>query len=156
MPDMAPRRKMLVSRALRRRSTYTESLAWNLLRNRRFLGLKFRRQYGIAGFVVDFYCPDLKLAIEIDGASHDGREGYDVWRQLLIEDEFISFVRVTMDELVSNPGALLERIHEVAKLRQRKSLTLRQAQRGAPNPSPRRTGAERGASPVDTIERHSL
>jgi very-short-patch-repair endonuclease len=111
-----------------------------LLRNRRFLDLKFRRQYGVAGFVVDFYCPDLKLAVEIDGSSHDGRESYDAWRQRLIEEESISFVRITTDELVVNPDVLLERIREVRRCasrvpRERKSLT--------PNPSP--TMLERGA-----------
>lgn len=128
MPNMTPRRKMLVSRDLRRRSTYTEKLAWNLLRNRRHLNLKFRRQYGVAGFVVDFYCPELNLAIEVDGSAHFGREGYDVWRQQLIEKESITFIRVTTEALESAPEQLLERIREVAEVRKRKSLT--------PNPSP--------------------
>lgn len=110
MPDMTPRRKMLLSRDLRRRSTYTEKLAWNLLRDRRCFNLKFRRQYGVAGFIVDFYCPDLKLAIEIDGSSHIGREGYDEWRQQLIEQESISFIRITNEVLESNPEVLVDRI----------------------------------------------
>lgn len=112
MPDMTPRRKMLLSRELRRRSTYTEQIAWNLLRDRRCFNLKFRRQYGVAGFIVDFYCPELRLAIEIDGSSHVGREGYDAWRQRVIEEKSISFIRVTNEVLESNPEILFDRIRD--------------------------------------------
>ncbi len=48
-----------------------ERHAWSLLRNRRIGGLKFRRQHVIGAFIVDFYCADLRLVLELDGAPHD-------------------------------------------------------------------------------------
>jgi len=59
-----------LAREMRKQPTSGERLAWEKLRGRRLLGLKFRRQAPIAGFIVDFYCRELRLAIEIDGPSH--------------------------------------------------------------------------------------
>ena len=59
-----------LTRRLRKSSTDAESLAWTLLRDRRFLGLKFRRQYRIGKWVVDFYCFQHGLAVELDGSVH--------------------------------------------------------------------------------------
>jgi very-short-patch-repair endonuclease len=104
------RRKIAFSQGLRQRSTHTEEIAWSMLRDRRCLGLKFRRQYGISGFIIDFYCFEAKLAIEIDGSSHGGREEYDAMRQLMLENEGISFIRITGDELFASPDKLVESI----------------------------------------------
>jgi very-short-patch-repair endonuclease len=103
-------RKMRLSRELRQRSTYSETLAWNILRSRRIAGYKFRRQYGVCGFILDFYCFELKLAIEIDGGFHDTRKDYDAMRQEIIEREGISFVRISADDLVESPERLPEKI----------------------------------------------
>ncbi len=54
-------------RSLRRRSTKAERTLWQNLRERGFEGYKFRRQVSVGFFVLDFYCPELKLAIEVDG-----------------------------------------------------------------------------------------
>jgi very-short-patch-repair endonuclease len=62
--------KLSFARSLRRAPTPAESVAWNLLRDRRMLGLKFRRQQLVLGFVVDFYCAELRLALELDGGIH--------------------------------------------------------------------------------------
>lgn len=59
-------------RELRRNMTKAECLVWEKLRGRRFLGLKFHRQYSVDRFILDFYCPKLRLAIELDGSVHDG------------------------------------------------------------------------------------
>jgi len=56
-------------RELRRQETEAEKLAWHLLRDRR-TGLKFRRQFPIGNYVVDFYCFELRLAVELDGSAH--------------------------------------------------------------------------------------
>ena len=58
------------TRQLRKSATDAESLAWALLRDRRLLGVKFRRQYRIGKWVVDFYCFQHRLAIELDGSVH--------------------------------------------------------------------------------------
>lgn len=55
---------------LRRKSTYSEKILWQDLRNRKFFGAKFYRQFSIGPYIFDFYCHDKKLAIELDGISH--------------------------------------------------------------------------------------
>ncbi len=65
MPD--PRHRL---RDLRKQSTAAETQAWWLLRNRQVLGLKFRRQCPLGRFIVDFYCSEARLVIELDGGVH--------------------------------------------------------------------------------------
>jgi len=60
-----------LARRLRREATEAETRAWEALRDRRCLGLKFRRQQVVRGYIVDFYCAEHRLAIEIDGPIHD-------------------------------------------------------------------------------------
>ena len=67
-------RKVRLARGLRRRRTRAEVFAWRLLRDRKMLGLKFRRQQVLCGYEVDFYCGALRLVVEIDGAVHDDAE----------------------------------------------------------------------------------
>ena len=57
-------------RDLRKASSLAERILWRSLRNRQVGGCKFRRQHGIEQYIVDFYCPELMLAIEIDGPHH--------------------------------------------------------------------------------------
>ncbi len=102
--------KKIFARELRKEQTPEESKVWEALRNRKSMNLKFRRQHVIEGFVVDFYCHELKLAIEIDGAVHSKQKDYDELRQMLIEDEGIRFIRVTNDEVNRDINILLERI----------------------------------------------
>ena len=82
---------------LRHQMSKTEVLVWSYLKGKQMGGYKFRRQYGVGPYVLDFYCPKLKLAIEIDGDSHfqDGAEEYDKDRQALIEKLGIRFLRFT-------------------------------------------------------------
>lgn len=59
-----------VRQQLRQHATQPEQLLWRHLRGSQVNGLKFRRQYGVGVYVLDFYCPELRLAIELDGDSH--------------------------------------------------------------------------------------
>jgi len=59
---------------MRHEHTRAEKRAWVLLRNRRMLGLKFKRQFPIDDYIVDFYCHDLRLIVEIDGGVHEDPE----------------------------------------------------------------------------------
>ena len=58
-------------RQLRNTSTDAERKIWNILRGKRILGLRFLRQYGVENFILDFYCPEIKLALEINGGQHN-------------------------------------------------------------------------------------
>jgi very-short-patch-repair endonuclease len=88
--------KAALARQFRRHPTPAEAMAWQLLRNRRLLGLKFRRQQVIAGFVVDFYCAELRLALEFDGAVHHdlARASYDAERDKLLSARGIDVLRL--------------------------------------------------------------
>ena len=63
-----------IARKLRKNSTKEERILWQLLRNRQFLGLKFKRQFPIGNYVVDFVCEEKKLIIELDGGQHNEPE----------------------------------------------------------------------------------
>ena len=62
------------ARQMRKDHTRAEAAAWELLRDRRTLGLKFRRQVPIDRYIVDFYCPEIRLIVEVDGGVHDQPE----------------------------------------------------------------------------------
>ncbi|HEV8660460.1 MAG TPA: endonuclease domain-containing protein, partial [Thermoanaerobaculia bacterium] len=75
---------------------------WSWLRNRRFGDYKFRRQHPIGNYVVDFYCRELKLVIELDGAKHysaDGNE-YDTARTLVLQTYGICVIRISNELLI--------------------------------------------------------
>ena len=103
--------KVALAKAQRQEPTAAEAAAWALLRNRRCLGLKFRRQHVIRGFIVDFYCPELRLGVEVDGAVHRDRSQaeYDEARSRALATAGIGVVRIS-NEQVSEAGlvALLE------------------------------------------------
>ena len=104
-------------RELRQNQTYAEKVLWSQLRNRQLLGVKFRRQYSVDHFVIDFYAPELKLAIESDGSIHEleDQKEYDKARQEYLENFGITFIRITNKELLGNPNKAFERIEEKIK-----------------------------------------
>ena len=104
-------RKKIFARELRKNSTDEERKVWEALRNRRFKNLKFRRQHVLEGFVIDFYCNEFKLAVEIDGKVHQKQKGYDELRQCLIEDKGIRFIRITNEEINRDVKILLTQHH---------------------------------------------
>ncbi|MBD2165154.1 endonuclease domain-containing protein [Calothrix membranacea FACHB-236] len=101
--------------ALRNNMPLAEKMIWAKLRNQQIQGCKFRRQYSIDAFVVDFYTPELKLAIEIDGDSHyqDGIPEYDRERQLFLESKGTKVLRFTNQEIYKDLDGVVERIREV-------------------------------------------
>ncbi len=86
-----------------------EVLMWSKLRAKRLLGQRFRRQHSIGHYVVDFYCPGLRLAVEIDGDSHfqPGIEEQDRRRQAFIESFGVQFLRFTNQEVTRNLNEVL-------------------------------------------------
>lgn len=95
---------------LRNNSTHAEWLLWAQLSNKKLFGYKFRRQYSIKNYVVDFYCPKLKLAIEVDGDSHCVTEQmeYDKKRQKDIESWGIKVIRFTNIDIYENLNEVIE------------------------------------------------
>ena len=96
MPDnYIPYNPKLVplARKLRKNSTLSEILLWKRLRNKQLLGYDFDRQKPIGNYIVDFFCKELMLVIEIDGASHDYKSEEDLTRQQNIESFGITVIR---------------------------------------------------------------
>jgi very-short-patch-repair endonuclease len=99
-------------RSLRNGMPPAEKLIWARLRGRQVEGCKFRRQYSIDAFVVDFYVPELKLAIEIDGESHVGNDSqvYDFGRQVFLESKGTRFLRFTNQQVYQELDTVIEAI----------------------------------------------
>ena len=97
--------------------TYCEKIVWMYLRKKQF-GYRFLRQYSVDKYVVDFYCPKLKLAVEIDGDVHDDpdQKKYDAERQIDIEKFGITFARIKNEELLGNPNKAFAKIEDAIKL----------------------------------------
>lgn len=87
-----------------------EVILWSHLRRRQVLGMKFRRQVSIENYVVDFFCFELRLAIEVDGPAHFNREALirDKKREKKIEREGVRFLRFTNSDVYDNIEGVME------------------------------------------------
>lgn len=103
-------------RILRKGMTFCEKILWIHLR-RKQLGVRFLRQYSIDQFVIDFYSPEIKFAIELDGDVHNNpiQKEYDAKRQEYLETFGITFLRLTNDELIGNANLAFVKIEETIK-----------------------------------------
>ena len=92
--------------------TKAEIFLWSKLKGKQLNGLKFRRQYGINNYTVDFYCPELKLAIEVDGNIHgyNSKVVHDKQRQREIEALGIKVLRYTNNDIIKNIEGVLQDI----------------------------------------------
>ena len=100
------------ARELRNNSTNTEILLWKYLKDKQLCGLDFHRQKPIDEFIVDFYCPELMLAIEIDGLSHIGKEEYDMERQSKLEKLGVRFLRFKDEDVFYNSDFVMREIEK--------------------------------------------
>ena len=98
---------------LRNNMPHAEVVLWSKLKAKQ-TGFKFRRQYSIGKFVIDFYCPELKLALEVDGDSHftEGAKCRDSERQKILESFGIVFLRFSNREIYENLNGVLIKIIE--------------------------------------------
>ena len=87
-------------------------MLWSKLRGKNVKGYKFRRQYSIGAYIVDFYCAEMKLAVELDGESHfiEGSEERDRKRQAFIESAGICFLRFTNTDVYERLDGVVETI----------------------------------------------
>ena len=107
----------LKRKLLRSHLSKAEILLWLQLKNKKIGGHKFRRQYSFGRYVVDFYCPILKLAIEVDGGYHLAYETtrYDKIRQRHIESYGVKFLRFTDTDIFQNLPEVLKLISETCE-----------------------------------------
>jgi very-short-patch-repair endonuclease len=105
LKELKPLRKQL-----RNDSTVSESKLWTLLKNSQLNGRKFRRQHSIDRYILDFYCPCEKLAVELDGSAHRQQEEYDQQRDLFLASYGIKVLRFKNSSVLHRPFELLEEI----------------------------------------------
>jgi very-short-patch-repair endonuclease len=125
-------RQKLVERAreMRTQMPAAELRLWSKLRGDQINGLRFRRQHRIGSYLADFYCHAAKLAIELDGDSHDERREYDEKRTYWINQSGIEVIRFTNDDVMRNLVSVIDVI----------AARCSSAANPSPLPSPRRTG----------------
>lgn len=118
-----------LAKHLRRKPTDAERALWMRLRNRQIDGWKFRRQIPFGPFVLDFYCPDAKLAIEVDGGQHaDLCKDHDERRTAFLAGEGVMMLRFWNGEVLTDVEGVLTRIYKEL------------GERPAPSPGAKRAG----------------
>jgi very-short-patch-repair endonuclease len=102
---------IIKARYLRREETKAEKILWQELRNSN-IGIKFRRQYPIDMYILDFYAPKIKLSIELDGSIHNLKENkeYDVEKTIYLESKYIHELRFWNSEIENNLNFVLSKI----------------------------------------------
>jgi len=104
-------------RWLRNAMTEPEIILWSQLKNKQIGGHKFRRQYSMGPYILDFYCPEKKLAIEVDGGGHFTKDGmaYDQVRESVIGQFGVHFLRFTNVDIRENLHGVLTVIDDTLK-----------------------------------------
>lgn len=102
------------SRELRKDMTEAETVFWEMVRDRRMSGLKFRRQQIIDGFIVDFYCDSLGLCVEIDGGVHETEEqkNYDKLRDEALAIRSLKILRLKNEEVLGDKDSVYQSISQ--------------------------------------------
>ena len=106
---------LIFAKSLRHSATDTEHLMWQILRAKRLMNLKFRRQHVIAPYILDFYCHEIGLVIELDGGQHgtDDAIEYDAERTKFLEALDLKVVRYWNHEVLYRTDSVLENLWEI-------------------------------------------
>ncbi|MSR71440.1 MAG: endonuclease domain-containing protein [Candidatus Taylorbacteria bacterium] len=99
---------------LRRESTAEEIVLWEYLKGNK-IGARFRRQFGIGCYIADFYCPEKKIAIELDGKQHLQNKEYDEERDRFFNSCYIKVLRFKNEEVLDNVKNVLVSIDKTLK-----------------------------------------
>ncbi len=106
--------KNILARELRKNSTIQEKRLWNLLKNRQFHNLKFKRQHPIGKYIVDFICKEAKIIVEIDGGQHNEPENIisDTERTKYLEGLGYKVIRFWNNEIYENIDGVIIKLEE--------------------------------------------
>lgn len=105
-----------LARDLRKKQTDSEDILWEILRNRNFEWLKFRRQSPFGRYIADFYCSEAKLVIELDGKIHESQKEYDMIRDEIISKYGVTILRIKNEEIFNTFEWVLEKIRSFIPL----------------------------------------
>ena len=128
---------------LRRQNVPAEALLWEELRGRRCGGYKFVRQMPIAGYVADFACRRMRVIVELDGRTHEGREDYDAWRTREIENSGYVVMRLSNDDVYEDIDACVEAIFEFLEVVKGRNLGTPSSVLRTPSPSREKENSEK-------------
>ncbi|MEI6168374.1 MAG: endonuclease domain-containing protein [bacterium] len=105
-----------LARAMRHQLTWAEKALWRQLRNRKLEGLKFRRQQPLGSYILDYYCAEKGLVVELDGGQHDFPEerDYDLRRTQFLRNEGLEVIRFWNSQIRENLPWVLELIRQKA------------------------------------------
>jgi very-short-patch-repair endonuclease len=119
LPSPVPPPLLKAARALRSTMTDAEQLLWYCLRRKQLGGFRFRRQHPFEMFVLDFYCCETKLAIELDGGQHNEPEGIarDTVRTEFLAEHGIQVIRFWNNDVFTNLEGVLQQIYGVLEER---------------------------------------
>ena len=106
------RDQKLLRQSLRNNATPAEAILWRALKGKQVGGLKFRRQFGIGPYVLDFYCPEIRLGIELDGGIHKTSytHEYDEMRTRFLKENRIRVLRFENEAVYNNIQGIIEAI----------------------------------------------
>jgi len=106
---------LLFAKSMRTNATDAEHFMWQILRAKQFMHLKFRRQHVIAPYIVDFYCHEIGLVVELDGSQHNTEDGkeYDAQRTKFLEALDLKVVRYWNHNVLSRIDVVLEQLWQV-------------------------------------------
>jgi len=107
------------ARTLRKNQTDSEKRLWQQLRNRQLMGKKFRRQYPIGAYIVDFVCLGLKLVVELDGGQHMDQQNYDERRTEFLKQQGFVVLGFWNNEVMGNIEGVLEALTLALSQRER-------------------------------------
>ena len=110
-PQKIPEDLKAYAREMRKTMPTAEQLLWSLLRNRRMAGVKFRRQHPIGRYILDFYCTEKQLAIELDGGQHSEQQTCDQHRDAYLKQQGIEVLRFWNNQMLLETEAVLEVIY---------------------------------------------
>jgi len=106
-----------LAKKLRKLETEAEKQLWSRLNKNQIIGLQFRRQHPINRFIADFYCPKIKMIIEVDGSIHELPEyqSHDIGRSEVLNDFGITVIRFTNEQIIEKTDSTVEEIKTICK-----------------------------------------
>jgi type I site-specific restriction-modification system R (restriction) subunit/very-short-patch-repair endonuclease len=100
------------ARELRKAGNLPEVLFWNEVKNKQFKGYDFDRQKIIGNYIVDFYCSNCQVVIEIDGSSHDDKVEYDAERDAFLESLGLTVIHIPVNDIMKQISSVMNMLHE--------------------------------------------
>lgn len=111
------------AKELRQAGNLSEVLFWNQVKNKQFKGFDFDRQKIVGNYIVDFYCTNCNVVIEIDGSSHDDKQDYDANRDAYLQSFGLTVIHIPVNDVMKQMNAVMEMLYNHPALDDSKQIT---------------------------------